>query len=205
MNENELDEVQEVQPEEPMEQPMEAEAAEEQTPEVTEDTIEQEMPVEDIQADELQMGEAQIEETEVKKKKPMKTGAVVAITAVATVALCAIALFVCAKLFYNQYNASCEYLPTLKDYAEYNSMTVDKVKEEYRLPADMPDSTYWTVSSLYIPLSYIMESQGVDLATLISQYQLPEECSSKVTESTTIGEFNKLLEEYSSTTGGSGN
>lgn len=132
----------------------------------------------------------------VEEKKHMKTGAVVAITAAVTVAICAIALFVCAKFFYNPYNAKCEYLPTLQDYAEYNNMTVDEIKEKLQLPKDMPENTYWSVSSQYVPLSYIMQSQDVDLATIISQYGLPEEYASKVTESTTIGEFEQLLNEY---------
>lgn len=130
------------------------------------------------------------------KKKHMKTGAVVAITAAATIAVCAIALLVCFKLFYNPYNSNCKYLPTLEDYAKYNGTTVDEVKKEFQLPDDMPGDTYWTISSLYIPLSYIMQSEGVDLDTIISEYGLPEEYSSKITESTTIGEFEELLDEY---------
>jgi predicted Holliday junction resolvase-like endonuclease len=192
-NHNEVDESQEAQAEETTQQQAEDDVQ-----------VEEKQPSEaaEYSAEEVIYEEPKMEEPVEKKKKHMKTGAVVAITAAATVAVCAIALFVCAKFFYNPYNSNCKYLPTLKDYAKYNNMTVDKVKEEYQLPKDMPDSTYWSVSSLYIPLSYIMQSQSVDLATIISQYQLPEECSSKVTESTTIGEFNKLLEEYSSTTSG---
>ncbi len=147
-----------------------------------------------------------IEEPVEGKKKPLKTGAVIAITAAATAAVCAIALFVGAKFFYNPYNSNCEYMDTLKDYAEYNDQSVDELKKSFQLPSDMPGSTYVTIANQYIPLSYVVTSNGVDLATYISSLGLPEEYTKDITESTTIGEINRIMEEYSSsnpsTTGG---
>jgi len=152
-------------------------------------------------AEDVIFEESQIDEP-VKQKKCMKTGAVVAITAAATVAICAIALFVCSKFFYNPYNAKCKYMPTIKDYAEYNNMSVDEFKSNYQMPADMPEDTYAAVAEYYIPVSYLAQQQGVDVDTYISSIGMPEEYSSKITGTTTLGELNELYEEYSAANGG---
>ena len=150
-------------------------------------------------AEEILCEEPQMDEPV--KKKQMKTGAIVAITAAATVAICAIVLFVCAKFLYNPYNAKCKYMPTIKDYAEYNNMSVDEFKSNYHMPSDMPEDTYAAVAEYYIPVSYLAQQQGVDVDTYISSIGMSEEYSSKITESTTLGELNELYEEYSASSG----
>lgn len=174
--------------------------AEEMTQPAEEDVqVEEEQAAEDNLNEEVSE-EPQMDEPAEKSKKHMKTGAVVAITAAATVAICAIVLFVCSKFFYNPYNAKCKYVETIKDYADAGSMSVEEFKKSYQLPADMPGNTYVVVANMYLPVSYLAESNGAEFQAFIDSIGLPEEYASKIKPETTYGELMEMIDKANSST-----
>ncbi len=128
---------------------------------------------------------------------PAKGLSKVAVSIISIAATLAVTAATCAGLYFigdmrvcNKYNANIDgYGETLDLYARYSEKTLDEVKEEMGLPADMPGETLYAIANAYTPVSKMVEMYGVTVDDFKKMYGLEDDA--EITGETPIGLVSK--------------
>ncbi|MBE7015363.1 MAG: hypothetical protein E7417_00860 [Ruminococcaceae bacterium] len=193
-NYNELEETQDVLPEEnnlPQDEEIVEEAAVdavEETEDAVEETVEDAEPTEEAAAEDVQ--DSQYEAPayeEVAEVKKSKTGLIVTII-ILVVALIAGGAYAAWKILWsNPYNRM-GYVDisgkTVQDLADQMGVDVPTFLAQYELPEDMPANTTESAAYYNIPVKVMAQMFGMDYATMKETLKFPE----TVTEDTPWGE-----------------
>lgn len=117
------------------------------------------------------------EDTAQEMPKKSKTGLIVGIVLVVVV-LCLGAYLVWSALGgsnkYNHMGYADISGATLGEMCEQMGMTVEEFKEQYQLPEDMPEDTYFNAAYNMMPAKIIASMNMTDFATLKEQFQIPD-------------------------------
>ncbi|MGM9552302.1 MAG: hypothetical protein ACI3XA_08625 [Clostridia bacterium] len=102
------------------------------------------------------------------------------LSVILAVIIAALVIFAGAKAYmsYNPYNHMGFYNTsgmTIADMARMSGMTVEEIIEQYQLPDNVKENTYYDVIQYLMPTSVVVEMYGMDFETAKERFMFPDE------------------------------